>query len=137
MRKVLSSQSGFTLIELIMVIVILAILGAVAIPKYVDLSSDAKSANESGVVAGVRAGLTTFFVDPARGNRTSYPASLDVAAATGLCTTAKPCFDVVLSQGGITDQWEKLTATTYRSPVNGTNIWTYTVATGNFQKTTT
>ena len=136
MRKVLSSQSGFTLIELIMVIVILAILGAVAIPKYVDLSSDAKSANESGVVAGVRAGLTTYFVDPARGNRTSYPATLD-SSANGACTTANPCFDTVLSQGGITDQWTRLSALTYRSPVNGTNIWTYTVATGNFQKTTT
>ena len=135
MKQLLKTQSGFTLIELIMVIVILAILGAVAIPKYVDLSADAKSANESGVAAGIRAGLTTYFVDPARGNRTSYPATLD-SAGNAACTTANICFDTVLAQGGITDQWTKLSGTTYRSPVNGSNIWTYTPATGNFQKTT-
>ena len=37
-------QSGFTLIELVMVIVILAVLAAVAIPKFVDLGTDAKAA---------------------------------------------------------------------------------------------
>ena len=135
MKQIFKSQSGFTLIELIMVIVILAILGAVAIPKYVDLSSDAKSGNETGVASGVRAGLTTYFVAPARGNKTSYPATLD-GAAVGACSTTEICFDTVLSQGGITDQWSKLSATTYRSPVNTSNIWTYTPASGNFQKTT-
>ncbi len=49
------NQKGFTLIELVMVIVILAILGAVAIPKYVNLENEARIGAEAGVVVGVRA----------------------------------------------------------------------------------
>jgi MSHA pilin protein MshA len=42
-------QRGFTLIELVMVIVILGVLAAVAIPKFVDLKSDAQLAAMNGV----------------------------------------------------------------------------------------
>ena len=43
------AQQGFTLIELVMVIVILGVLAATAIPKFVDLKSDARLAALDGV----------------------------------------------------------------------------------------
>jgi MSHA pilin protein MshA len=46
-------QSGFTLIELVMVIVILGILAAVAIPKFVDLKGDAAQAAVSGIAGSL------------------------------------------------------------------------------------
>jgi MSHA pilin protein MshA len=49
------SQQGFTLIELIITIVIIGVLAAVAIPKFLDLSNDA----EKGVAAGVAAALAS------------------------------------------------------------------------------
>jgi MSHA pilin protein MshA len=53
--KVLSSRSsGFTLIELIVVIAILGILVAVAIPKYVNLTTKARQAADQGALAGLR-----------------------------------------------------------------------------------
>jgi MSHA pilin protein MshA len=46
-------QAGFTLIELVMVIVLIGVLAAVAIPKFVDLGSEARTAAAAGVAGGL------------------------------------------------------------------------------------
>lgn len=56
-----ANQKGFTLIELIIVIVILGALAVVALPRFIDLQDEARQAATDGVAGSLAAGTATNF----------------------------------------------------------------------------
>lgn len=54
----MKKQSGFTLIELVIVVVILGFLAVTAIPKFIDLTEQAQQANIEGMAGGFATGIS-------------------------------------------------------------------------------
>jgi MSHA pilin protein MshA len=77
----ISSQNGFTLIELVMVIVILGILAAVAIPQFTDLSGDAKTASVRGIGAAISAGAQLNYTNKIMGKTSTTVSNCQTATS--------------------------------------------------------
>lgn len=91
------NQSGFTLIELIAVIVILGILAATALPKFVDLTRDARIAKVEASIGSLKSAAAMthgkFLVNPVSPQIfegisvtfvNGYPSAASIAAVAGL-----------------------------------------------------
>jgi prepilin-type N-terminal cleavage/methylation domain-containing protein len=68
-----SAESGFTLIELVIVIVILGILAAVAIPKYEDMREQARVATLKGQLGSIRSAVAIQYARNALNGSASFP----------------------------------------------------------------
>jgi len=107
-KGLLRNNKGFTLIELIMVIVILGILAAVAIPKYVDMKGEASDATARGITAGLRGALSILYAkNLLGGTNTAYTMEDIVGSAqiSGVETSGSGASTFTAKIGDVTYAW--------------------------------
>ncbi|WP_318510726.1 prepilin-type N-terminal cleavage/methylation domain-containing protein [Photobacterium leiognathi] len=140
-------QKGFTLIELVVVIVILGILAVTAAPKFLNLQGDARKASLQGLKGAIdgAAGITygRAAVDGVESVSSSTTTKGDVPVAFGFPKATSAALSKVVA--GLNEDWKVVasvndTSITYSYKSNNTTdkcIVTYTQATGVSSPATT
>ncbi len=121
-----SRRSGFTLVELIVIIVVLAILSGVAIPKYIDYTANAKSSVTKGTLGAARTAISLYYVNSALTGTATFPTLVQMQTLGTVMREPLPNNPYNSSNVIAAATWAAT------PPTSGVNGWNYDAASGRF-----
>lgn len=121
-----SRARGFTLIELIVVIVVLAILSGIAIPRYIDYSARARESNTRGILAATRGAINNFNANSALSGTAAFPTLVQLQTIGSVLQENMPVNSYKSSNVIVAATWNAT------PPVSGAAGWAYDAALGRF-----
>jgi MSHA pilin protein MshA len=136
-KNLLRNEEGFTLIEIIAVLIVLGILAAVAIPKYLDVTASAREKTAQGQIGEVKGRLSVALADYMLNNSGAKPANgadLVTAANTlkaGSCpvaSTTEGDFTFICAGGTGTTQTVTITVSAVQGIAITAQVGTYSFA---------
>ncbi len=132
-RRTRRGQAGFTLVELVIVIVVLGILAAVAIPKFFDFTTDANAAACKGSLGNVRSSIANFYAysaTPAGGGTAAWPTLVQLNTSGTVLEQSIPDnpYSTSVTKNTV------IAGTTFGTPETAgtTGGWCYKASTGQF-----
>lgn len=133
----MKSKKGFTLIELVIVLILLGILAAVAVPKFMNLQDEAKKSGVKGAVSSVRSAINIYYANAnLKGKAAVFPPTETVLKS--ILNGPVPENPAVLNPA--VDKRSIVTTTTATPPAvtaadsttANKNAWYYNTTTGQF-----